>query len=180
MSQAKQLDAQMTGSLPADRLLGVGRCAADSGSPHHSHRSSSPPCRWPERSWTDSFHHVHTPCTACRGGSRLLIITMSVKKTQRQFHQKSNQVSYVSYNSKNPEAIVTGTGKVDSPRQTWVLQALLWRLRPPQGEELQRRERNCCPPPQLTEHADHWDQGSQGPTESVRSNILRFTDTTAW
>lgn len=54
----------------------------------------------------------------------------------------------------------------DSPRQTWVLQVLLWRLRPLQGGDLQRRKRDCCPPPQLTVQTDHWDHGSHGPTES--------------
>lgn len=54
----------------------------------------------------------------------------------------------------------------DLPRQTWMLQVLLCRLRLLQGGKLQIRERCCCPPPQLTEHVDHCDQGSQGPTES--------------
>lgn len=60
---------------------------------------------------------------------------------------------------------------MDLPRQTWVLQVLLCRLRLLQGGKLQMRVRCCCPPPQLTEHMDHCDQGSHGPTESGRQII---------
>lgn len=169
------LEAQITGSPPAGRLRGVGRCARGSGSLLHSHRSNSPPCRWPERSWTDSLRFDHTPCTTCQEGSPLLN-NNKMKSAKRQIKYTH---SLKMRSREQGHSYRVSIGHLDSPRQTWVLQVLLCRLRPLQGGELQRRERDCCPPPQLTEHTDHWDQGSHGPTESGGKNILRCEDTTA-
>lgn len=76
---------------PAGRLHGVGRFVGGSGSLPHSHQSSSPPCRWHERSWMDSLPLVHTPCTACQEDSPLLCNNMMsawrhrLKTSQKEF-----------------------------------------------------------------------------------------------
>ena len=163
---------------------GVGRFVGGSGSLLHSHQSSSPPCHWHERSWTDSLHLAHTPCTTCQEDSPLLYNVMSAWRHRlKRFRKSQKMTTELHWTSqfKSHECVSYrwSTGEQDSPRQTWVLQVLLWRLRPLQSEELQTRERDCCPPPQLTEHKDHWDHGSHRPAESRSKNILWWKDTIA-